>query len=127
MGRSGAVAALSARRDSDPALQSALERLAEADLLFVEGAPPYASYRFKHALIRDAAYESLLKSRRQALHRRAAEALCNLKVRRFGLARRIAQRKVAQNIRTRTARLLAGAVRTLRRTQGLDDRWQTTS
>ena len=61
----------------DPALQSALERLAEADLLFVEGAPPNASYRFKHALIRDAAYESLLKSRRQALHRRAAEALLN--------------------------------------------------
>ena len=61
----------------DPALQSALERLAEADLLFVEGAPPNAFYRFKHALIRDAAYESLLKSRRQALHRRAAEALFN--------------------------------------------------
>ena len=69
---------------SDPALQSAvddrnlqtaLERLVEADLLFVEGAPPNASYRFKHALIRDAAYESLVKSRRQALHRRAAEAL----------------------------------------------------
>jgi tetratricopeptide (TPR) repeat protein len=59
----------------DRSLQTALERLAEADLLFVEGAPPNASYRFKHALIRDAAYESLLKSRRQALHRRAAEAL----------------------------------------------------
>ena len=39
------------------------------------GAPPEASYRFKHALIQDAAYDSLLKSRRQALHRRAAEAL----------------------------------------------------
>ena len=50
-------------------------RLAEADLLFVDGAPPSAAYRFKHALIQDAAYESLLKSRRQALHRRAAEAL----------------------------------------------------
>ena len=36
---------------------------------------PAASYRFKHALIRDAAYDSLLKSRRQALHRRAADAL----------------------------------------------------
>jgi class 3 adenylate cyclase/tetratricopeptide (TPR) repeat protein len=59
----------------DRSLQTALERLAEAGLLFVEGAPPNASYRFKHALIRDAAYESLLKSRRQALHRRAAEAL----------------------------------------------------
>ena len=56
-------------------LQAALDRLAEADLLFVEGAPPAGAYRFKHALIQDAAYDSLLKSRRQALHRRAAEAL----------------------------------------------------
>ena len=56
-------------------LQAALDRLMEADLLFVDGAPPTAAYRFKHALIQDAAYESLLKSRRQALHRRAAEAL----------------------------------------------------
>ncbi len=59
----------------EPALQASLDRLADADLLFVEGAPPQANYRFKHALIQDAAYESLLKSRRQALHRRAAEAL----------------------------------------------------
>ncbi len=56
-------------------LQASLDRLADADLLFVEGAPPEAKYRFKHALIQDAAYESLLKSRRQALHRRAAELL----------------------------------------------------
>ena len=59
----------------EPALQASLDRLADADLLFVEGAPPEANYRFKHALIQDAAYDSLLKSRRQALHRRAAEAL----------------------------------------------------
>jgi hypothetical protein len=59
----------------EPALQASLDRLADADLLFVEGAPPQASYRFKHALIQDAAYDSLLKSRRQALHRRAAELL----------------------------------------------------
>ena len=57
------------------ALQSALERLAQADILFVEGDGPQANYRFKHALIQDAAYDSLLRSRRQALHRRAAEAL----------------------------------------------------
>ena len=57
------------------ALQSALERLAQADILFVEGDGAQASYRFKHALIQDAAYDSLLKSRRQALHCRAAEAL----------------------------------------------------
>ena len=59
----------------EPALQASLDRLADADLLFVEGAPPEAQYRFKHALIQNAAYESVLKSRRQALHRRAAEAL----------------------------------------------------
>jgi predicted ATPase len=59
----------------EPALQAWLDRLADADLLFVEGAPPQATYRFKHALIQDAAYDSLLKSRRQTLHRRAAEVL----------------------------------------------------
>ena len=59
----------------DPALQSALDRLADADLLIAEGAGREANYRFKHALIQDAAYDSLLKSRRQALHRRAAEIL----------------------------------------------------
>ena len=66
----------------EPALQASLDRLADADLLFVEGAPPQANYRFKHALIQDAAYDSLLKSRRQALHRRAAEVLCDERERR---------------------------------------------
>jgi predicted ATPase len=56
-------------------LHEALDRLAEADILLVEGLPPDAEYRFKHALIQDAAYENLLKSRRQALHRRVAETL----------------------------------------------------
>jgi class 3 adenylate cyclase/predicted ATPase len=59
----------------DRSLQAALERLAEADILLVQGLPPEADYRFKHALILDAAYENLLKSRRQVLHRRIAEAL----------------------------------------------------
>jgi class 3 adenylate cyclase len=58
----------------DPALQPALDRLADADLLISEGARSQGSYRFKHALIQDAAYESLLKSTRQALHCRAAES-----------------------------------------------------
>ena len=58
------------------ALQSALERLAQADILFVEGDGPQATYRFKHALIQDAAYDSLLKSRRQALHRRGQPKSC---------------------------------------------------
>jgi class 3 adenylate cyclase/predicted ATPase len=59
----------------DPALRSALDRLADADLLIAEGAGHEATYRFKHALIQEAAYDSLLKSRRPALHRRAAEIL----------------------------------------------------
>ena len=59
----------------DATLQTALERLAEADILLVQGVPPDSDYRFKHALIQDAAYENLLKSRRQVLHRRVAEAL----------------------------------------------------
>ena len=62
---------------AEAGLQSALERLVAADILYVEGDGAQANYRFKHALIQDAAYESLLKSRRQALHRRAAEILCD--------------------------------------------------
>jgi class 3 adenylate cyclase/predicted ATPase len=60
----------------DPALHAALDRLVGSDLLIAEGAGQEANYRFKHALIQDAAYDSLLKSRRQALHRSAAELLC---------------------------------------------------
>jgi predicted ATPase/class 3 adenylate cyclase len=59
----------------DIVLQQALERLAEADILLVQGLPPESVYRFKHALILDAAYENLLKSRRHVLHRRIAEIL----------------------------------------------------
>jgi class 3 adenylate cyclase/predicted ATPase len=60
---------------ADAALQVALEQLADADILLVQGLPPSSDYRFKHALIQDAAYENLLKSRRQVLHRRVAEIL----------------------------------------------------
>jgi predicted ATPase len=60
---------------ADAPLQTALERLAEADILLVQGVSPESRYRFKHALIQGAAYEILLKSRRQALHRRVAEIL----------------------------------------------------
>jgi class 3 adenylate cyclase len=59
----------------DSLLRAALERLAEADIVLVQGVPPDSSYRFKHALIQDAAYENLLKSRRQLLHRRVGETL----------------------------------------------------
>jgi class 3 adenylate cyclase/predicted ATPase len=56
-------------------LQAALDRLTDADILLVQGSPPDSDYRFKHALIQDAAYENLLKSRRRALHRRIGETL----------------------------------------------------
>jgi tetratricopeptide (TPR) repeat protein len=59
----------------DTTLQTALERLAEADLLLVQGLPPVSEYRFKHVLIQDAAYENLLRSRRQALHRRVGQTI----------------------------------------------------
>jgi class 3 adenylate cyclase/predicted ATPase len=59
----------------DAPLQTALERLADADILLVQGLPPQSDYRFKHVLIQDAAYENLLKSRRQVLHRRVGEVL----------------------------------------------------
>src|SRR5262249_53771175 len=52
-----------------------LDRLAEAGLLFCRGAPPHASYLFKHALVQDAAYGTLLRSRRQELHTRVGAAL----------------------------------------------------
>jgi class 3 adenylate cyclase/predicted ATPase len=59
----------------EAALGAALERLADADLIHAQGMPPDSTYRFKHALVQDAAYESLLKSRRRALHRAVALAL----------------------------------------------------
>jgi predicted ATPase len=79
LGRSFSYALLrdvaSASAVAEAGLLSALDKLADADLLLAEGAGHEANYRFKHALIQDAAYDSLLKSRRQALHRRAAEIL----------------------------------------------------
>ena len=60
---------------TDAELDRALARLTEAGLLFRRGEPPALSYAFKHALVQDAAYESLLKSRRLALHQAIAEAI----------------------------------------------------
>ncbi len=54
-------------------LQRELLRLVEAELLYQSGAPPQAIYMFKHALIREAAYQSLLKSARQQHHRNIAQ------------------------------------------------------
>jgi predicted ATPase len=60
---------------AEPDLQDALRRLAEAGLVFQRGVPPAAEYLFKHALVQDTAYSTLLRGPRQALHRRIAEAL----------------------------------------------------
>jgi class 3 adenylate cyclase/tetratricopeptide (TPR) repeat protein len=59
----------------EPALRDALAQLEDAELLFRRGEPPEAIYSFKHALVQDVAYENLLKSRRQVLHRRIADTL----------------------------------------------------
>ncbi|MGF9764392.1 hypothetical protein AAII07_55775 [Microvirga sp. 0TCS3.31] len=56
-------------------LQHALERLTTAELVFRRGTPPETHYAFKHALVRDAAHESLLKPRRLQVHASIAKAL----------------------------------------------------
>ncbi len=67
------LAAVSPLRDNE--LQDALSQLADAELVFCRGLPPKASYIFKHALVQDAAYQSLLRSKRQQLHGRIVQAL----------------------------------------------------
>jgi class 3 adenylate cyclase/tetratricopeptide (TPR) repeat protein len=59
----------------DGGLQSAMRALVDAEVLYQRGLMPQASYFFKHALIRDAAYESLLKSKRQQVHGHIARVL----------------------------------------------------
>ena len=56
-------------------LQAALDQLGDAGLLFCRGTAPHASYLFKHALVQDAAYSTLLRGRRQELHAGVAAAL----------------------------------------------------
>ena len=56
-------------------LDDALDQLVGAGIAFRRGVPPLATYLFKHALVQDAAYSTLLRGKRQELHRRAAEAL----------------------------------------------------
>jgi len=65
-----AVAALSERD-----LDAALSQLVDAGLIYQMGVPPDATYQFKHALVQDAAYASLVRSRRQHLHSKIARAL----------------------------------------------------
>jgi predicted ATPase len=59
----------------DEALQDALDQLVHAGLLFRRGTPPEARYRFKHALVQDAAYEALLRSTRRQYHQQIAQVL----------------------------------------------------
>jgi class 3 adenylate cyclase/tetratricopeptide (TPR) repeat protein len=59
-------------------LNAALEKLIDADLLFVDGIAPASSYRFKHALIQEAAYESMLRSKRRQIHAEIASSLARL-------------------------------------------------
>jgi predicted ATPase len=62
-------------RKPEAELASALDRLVAAGLLFRQGGHPHATYLFKHALLRDAAYGCLLRSQRQALHARIGSTL----------------------------------------------------
>src|SRR5216683_1955699 len=65
----------SVARKSEAELGSALDRLVQAGLLSRQGVPPQASYLFKHALVQDAAYGTMLREPRRALHARIAETL----------------------------------------------------
>ncbi len=67
------LAAVSLKEDRE--LGSALNVLVEGGLLFRQGLPPHATYLFKHALVQDAAYGTLLRERRRSLHARVAEVL----------------------------------------------------
>ncbi len=58
---------------TEAALQQELTKLVEAELLYQRGLPPQATYLFKHALVQETAYQSLLKSKRQQYHRQIAE------------------------------------------------------
>ena len=62
-------------RQPEAELRSVLDRLIAAGLLFRQGVPPHATYLFKHALVQDAAYGTLLREPRRALHARIAETL----------------------------------------------------
>ena len=76
IGRQFAYDLLQAVSQLDEAtLQRELGRLVEAEIVYQRGMPPQATYVFKHALIQDAAYESLLKSTRQHYHQRIAHVL----------------------------------------------------
>jgi tetratricopeptide (TPR) repeat protein len=60
---------------AEQGLQEALRTATDAELVYVRGIAPDATYQFKHALVRDAAYEALLKTRRRDLHRMVAQTI----------------------------------------------------
>ena len=60
---------------AEQGLQEALLTATDAELVYVRGIAPDATYQFKHALVRDAAYEALLKARRRDLHRMVAQTI----------------------------------------------------
>ncbi len=62
------------RMEPEP-LRASVDAIAESDLIVGDGQPPCAAYRFRHALVRDAAYNSLLLAERQPIHQRIAEIL----------------------------------------------------
>jgi predicted ATPase len=62
-------------RQKEAELNSSLDRLVAAGLLFRQGVAPHASYLFKHALVQDAAYGTLLREPRRVLHERIAETV----------------------------------------------------
>jgi len=72
---SHAVLAEVASSQREPELESAIERLIAAGLLFRQGTAPHATYVFKHALVQDEAYGTLLRKQRRALHAQIAEAM----------------------------------------------------
>ena len=65
----------SVARETEAELEPALDRLIQAGLLFRQGRPPHANYLFKHALVQDVAYGTLLRAKRCELHERIASAL----------------------------------------------------
>ena len=76
IGREFSYALLAAvARKPETELVSALDRLVAAGLVFPQGVPPYATYLFKHALVQDAAYGTLVRESRRRLHARIAETL----------------------------------------------------
>jgi tetratricopeptide (TPR) repeat protein len=76
IGRQFSYELLQAVSELDEAtLQRELGRLVDAELVYQRGLPPYATYTFKHALIQDTAYQSLLRNTRQQYHQRIAQTL----------------------------------------------------